>query len=324
MCTAIHLIKNGHYFGRNLDLEYHYNEAITVTPRNFDFKFKAPFLNNERYAIIGMVTTVDGYPLYYDAANEMGLSIAGLNFPNNAFYNKSKPDALNVSPFELIPYLLSQCANINEALKSLEGINLENRNFNEKYPLTPLHWMLADKERSIVIEPLKEGLKIYENPIGVLTNNPPFEFHLSNLQNYTNLTNVAPKNRFGTPQPFYSKGLGSFGLPGDGSSLSRFVRAAFFKTNSVSDGGKDAEINQFFHLLNTVAQPKGGIKTDDGAYHITVYSSCIDLANVIYYYSTYEDPSIKGVDLFSENLDGEEIISYPIINKPQIQILNRQ
>ncbi|MBE6798275.1 MAG: choloylglycine hydrolase family protein [Ruminococcaceae bacterium] len=323
MCTAIHFNNMGHLFGRNLDLEYHYNEAVTVTPRGFDWEFKAPVLKNGQYAMIGMATAVDGYPLYYDAANEKGLSIAGLNFPGNAFYNEPKSDGLNVSPFELIPYLLSQCASVLEALELLKNINLENRNFNEKYPLTPLHWILSDKERSIVIEPLKEGLKIYENPVGVLTNNPRFELQLNNLQNYLNLSNSTPENRYDLPTPLYSKGLGAFGLPGDGSSLSRFVRAAFFKKHSVCDNDTESRINQFFRILSTVAQPKGAITTDDGNYHITVYSSCMDLDSGIYYYSTYENLQITGIDLFAENLDGNEIIGYSIISKPHLKILNR-
>lgn len=322
MCTAIHVNKSGHYFGRNLDLEYHYDEAVTVTPRNFDFKFKAPILNNHRYAIIGMATSVGGFPLYYDAVNEKGLSIAGLNFPGNAFYHSSKSDALNVAPFELIPYLLSQSENVGEALELLKSINLENRNFNEEYPLTPLHWMLSDKERSIVIEPLKEGLKLNENPVGVLTNNPPFEAQLVNLQNYSSLTNVSPKDTFSLSAPFYSKGLGAFSLPGDGSSASRFVRAAFHKIHSASENDKTAQINQFFHLLKTVEQPKGSVKTDDGRYHYTVYSSLMDLDEGTYYFTTYEDPTIRGVGLFSENLDGNEIIGYSIKRKQTFEIIN--
>lgn len=322
MCTAIHLNKSGHYFGRKLDLEYQYNEAVTITPRNFNFKFKAPILNKERYAIIGMATSIDGFPLYYDAVNEKGLSIAGLNFPQNAFYHSAKNDALNVAPFELIPYLLSQCESIDEALKLLTAINLENRNFSEEFPLTPLHWMLSDKERSIVIEPLKEGLKIYENPVGVLTNNPPFEAQLVNLQNYSSLTNTSPKDTFSLATPFYSKGLGAFSLPGDGSSASRFVRAAFHKIHATPENNKPAQINQFFRLLKTVEQPKGSVKTDDGKYHYTVYSSLMDLDEGTYYYTTYEDSTIKGVSLFAENLDGNEIISYSIKRNQTFEIIN--
>lgn len=322
MCTAIHFTPHGKYFGRNLDLEYHYNEEVTVTPRGFDFKFKAPVRYSSRYAIIGMATSVDGYPLYYDAANEKGLSMAGLNFPGNAVYNPECQGFYNIAPFEFIPFILSQCADMTEAMDLLGKINLIDRNFNQKYPLTPLHWMIADRHRSVTVEPLKDGLKIYENKIGVLTNNPPFEFHLQNLCNYSHLSNSTPSNHFATPLTPYSKGLGAFGLPGDGSSLSRFVRAAFHKSNAVCEHAKEAEVNQFFHILGVVEQPRGAVRCDDGTYHITVYSSCCDLETGVYYYTTYENRKITGVDLFAENLDGTEIISYSIISKRPIEIIN--
>lgn len=322
MCTAIHFKNNGSYFGRNLDLEYHYNEAVTVTPRKFDFKFKSPALSKTKYAIIGMATESRGYPLYYDAMNEKGLSMAGLNFPGNAVYLPENPMLNNVSPFEFIPFILTQCANVSEAMMLLKNISLCDRQFSAEYPLTPLHWMICDKTRSITVESVADGFKVYENVVGVLTNNPPFEFHLHNLCNYMHLSPSTPSDLLNISLKPYSKGLGAFGLPGDGSSASRFVRAAYFKSTSQCNGSKQSEINQFFHLLTSVEQPMGAVLSDDGRCHYTVYSSCCDLNEGIYYYTTYENRAINGVDMFSESLDGTEIISYSILGEPVFNIRN--
>lgn len=322
MCTAITFNPNGHYFGRTLDLEYHYNETVTVTPKGFDFKFDEKPVFKNRYSIIGMATVSDKYPLYYDAMNEKGLSIAGLNFPGNAVYNDKKEGLDNIAPFELIPWILSQCKDINEAQELLSTVNLVNRNFSDSLPLSPLHWIVADKGRALTIEPMEDGLKIYENDVGVLTNNPPFLFHIYNLQNYLNLSNFDPEINLRIQNgQLYSKGLGAFGLPGDLSSASRFIRAAFVKSNSVCENTKAAEINQFFHILGSVEQQRGCVKVNDD-YKLTVYTSCCDLDEGVYYYTTYENPTINGVSLFNENLTSTRLISYPLLEQGNINTQN--
>lgn len=314
MCTAISFNPKGHYFGRTLDLEYHYNETVTVTPKGFNFSFSTiPHFKN-RYSIIGMATVCDGYPLYYDAMNEKGLAMAGLNFPDNAFYGEPKIGTDNVASFEFIPWVLSQCENLGDVLLLLKNINICNFEFNEQYPASPLHWMITDKEKTITVEPLKDGLKIHENRVGVLTNNPPFSYHLYNLSNFINLTNDTPQNQFGAADiDVYSRGLGAVGLPGDYSSASRFIKAAFVKGKSVCGGGKQEEINQFFHILGSVAQPRGCVKAEDGRYVFSIYTSCCDLDKGVYYYSTYENSTVNGVALTEENSSGDKVTSYPLI-----------
>ena len=184
MCTCINLKTKDNYFGRNLDLEYRFYEKVVITPRNYEFKLKREGNFRTKYAMIGMATVVDKYPLYAEASNEKGLSIAALNFPNNAYYVEEKEGKINITPFELIPWALGNYANIEELRNSINNINLINIAFNEKIPLTPLHWMISDEKETLVLEQTKEGLKIYENPIGVLTNNPEFSFHLTNINNY--------------------------------------------------------------------------------------------------------------------------------------------
>ena len=179
MCTASNYITENHYFGRNFDYEISYKERVTITPRNYEFKFRKIDDIKSHYAMIGIAAGIDAYPLYYDACNEKGLAIAGLNFAGNAVYREFEEDMVNITPFELIPYLLGKASNLDEARELLSEINLVNINFAEELPLSPLHWMISDNTgESIIVEPLEDGLKIYDNPVGVLTNNPPFDKQL--------------------------------------------------------------------------------------------------------------------------------------------------
>ena len=298
MCTAITLHTKDHYFGRNLDLEYTYNETVTITPRNYPFYFRSKFSLPCHHAIIGMAYVNNGYPLYYDAMNEMGLSMTGLHFPGNAIYLPSKKDMDNIAPFEFIPWILGQCSTVKEARNFLRRINLIDVPFSNELPITPLHFMISDKNESIVIEPLKDGIKIYDNPVGVLTNNPPFDIQLSE------------QNKFEV-------------LPGDWSSQSRFAKAAFVKSNSVCESSEQSSVNQFFHILNTVAQPRISTEMKNGLYEITVYSSCCNLDKGIYYYKTYDNSQIIGVDMFLEDLEYNQLISYLLLKEENFFIQNK-
>ncbi len=322
MCTAITYKTKDSYFGRTLDLEYSYDETVTITPRNFKFNFRKMKTIENHYAIIGMATVVNDYPLYYEAANEYGLCMGGLNFPGNAFYSEEKEDKDNISPFEFIPWILSQCKNLDEARTLLERINICNIPFSDEYPLSPLHWIIADKKKAITVESVKEGLKIYENHVGVLTNNPTFDYHMTYLSDFSNITSSSEKNRFGDIElTLYSRGLGAKGLPGDNSSTSRFVRAAFTKLNSVSGDSDEESVSQFFHILSSVNQTRGTVRLENEKNVITVYTSCINLNRGIYYYTTYENRCISAVNMNNCDLESSELFKYPLVKE---QIINNQ
>ena len=323
MCTAATYKTKDHYFGRNLDYEFSYNETVTITPRNYPFKFRTAGTIKTHYAMIGMAFVQKDYPLYYDATNEMGLSMAGLNFPTNAVYLPKKQGKDNITPFEFIPWILGQCASVSEAREKLERLNLLNEDFSQELKLSPLHWMISDRNESIVVEPLKDGLKIYDNLIGVMTNNPTFDFHMLNLANYMGLTREEPSSRFSNEVELkpYSRGMGAIGLPGDLSSASRFVKAAFTKLNSVSGDSESESVSQFFHILNSVAQQKGCCRVEHG-FEYTIYSSCCNTDKGIYYYTTYENSQLTGVDMHKENLDGTQLISYPLLKGQSIKMQN--
>ncbi len=320
MCTAITYYTKDHYFGRNFDLEYSYKETVTITPRNYPFNFRKMGRKNEHFAIIGMATVVDNYPLYYDAINEKGLGMAGLNFPGNAYYNEEVESKDNIAPFEFIPWILSQCATVRDALKLLANMNLAKIDFSEQFPASPLHWIIADKEKAITVESVKEGLKIYDNKVGVLTNNPTFDYHMFNLNNYMNLSIEKPLNNFSKKLDFdiYSRGMGALGLPGDLSSQSRFVKATFTKMNSISGDSESESISQFFQILGSVNQQRGCVHMGSDKYEITIYSSCCNMDKGIYYYTTYENSQITAVDMNKENLDSSKLVSYDLIKGQQI------
>ena len=324
MCTAVTYTTKNHYFGRNLDLEYSYKETITITPRNYEFKFRQVENIKNHYAIIGMAYVADNYPLYYDAINEKGLGMAGLNFPVNADYKEIEEGKDNIAPFEFIPYILSQCSNIEEAIKLLKNINIANINFSKELPVSPLHWIIADTKKSITVESVKEGLKIYDNPVGILTNNPTFDIQLFNLNNYMNLSTEPPINNFSKDLNLeeYSRGMGAIGLPGDLSSASRFVKATFTKMNSKSGDSESESISQFFHILESVYQQRGCVHMGEGKYEITIYSSCCNMDKGIYYYTTYENNQISAIDMFKENLDSSELTNYDLIKGQQIFMQN--
>ncbi len=320
MCTAINLIRNNHYFGRTLDLDCSYGERVCVLPRNFPIKLRKKADITNHYAIIGMAAVVDSTPLFYDAANEHGLSMAGLNFPHNAHYEKEKAEKDNICQFELIPWILGKCKNLKEAKSLLKAVNIIDMPYSDNIPVSPLHWIVSDKSGAIVIEPMKEGLHILDNPVGVMTNNPPLEYQMFNLNNYRNLNIKNGENTFSPNLKLdeYCQGLGGLGLPGDVSSMSRFVRAAFNRENSVCDNDEMSCVTQFFHILSSVEMCKGSCKAVTGKYDITVYTSCINTDKGIYYYTTYNNNQISCVNMHNTDLNSKEISLYSLQTEQQI------
>lgn len=321
MCTAATYKTKDFYFGRTLDYDFSYAEEVTVTPRNFPLSFRHMGGLESHYAIIGMSYVQQEYPLYYDAVNEKGLAMAGLNFVGNAVYGKCKEGKDNIAQFEFIPWILGQCATVEETKCLLEKINLTDTPFSAELPVSQLHWLIADKASAITVEAVAEGLKVYDNPVGVLTNNPPFEKQLQQLENYKSLSPKEPASS-GVSKDAYSRGMGAVGLPGDLSSASRFVRACFVKRNSVSGASEAESVSQFFHILGSVDQQRGCCEVKPGEYEITIYTSCCNADKGIYYYTTYENHQITAVDMRRLDLDGSALYRYPLIKEQQIRYQN--
>lgn len=329
MCTAATYKTKDFYMGRTLDYEFSYGEEIAVTPQNYAFDFRHAGRLESHYALIGMAFVVGGYPLYYDAINEKGLGMAGLNFVGNAAYEEALPegetDLDQVAQFEFIPWILTQCASVKEAREKLSKMRLTGTPFSEQLPSAQLHWMIADKDACIVVESMQDGLHIYDNPVGVLTNNPPFPGQMFALNNYAGVSRKQPESTFaGVLQlDAYSRGMGGMGIPGDLSSQSRFVKVAFTKLNSISGEDESESVSQFFHILGSVDQQRGCCEVADGKYEITIYTSCCNASKGIYYYTTYDNHQITAVDMHAENLDSNQVIRYPIQLKGEIWWQNK-
>lgn len=324
MCTAITLQTKDFYFGRTLDYDHSYSEEVTITPRSFPLPFRHWGTLEQHYAIIGMAHVLEDYPLYFDGMNEKGLAMAGLNFVGNAAYGRPVEGRDNIAQFEFLPWILAQCATVEEARGLMETMTLTDTAFSQGLPPAQLHWIIADHHRSVVVESVREGLRIYDDPVGVLTNNPTFDQQLFRLNDYLHLSPKTPVNRFSETLDLkpYSRGMGALGLPGDWSSQSRFVRAAFVKENSASGATEAESVGQFFHILDTVEQPRGCCEVKNGAYETTLYTSCCNTDKGIYYYTTYGNRQITGVNLHKENLDGTFLVRYPLVTGEQIRMQN--
>lgn len=319
MCTAISFVANNLYFGRTLDVEFDILPSVVVTPRNYTFSVSNKKINSH-FAVIGMALPVNNHPLYFDASNEAGLAMAGLNFPKNAYYFEQVKGKLNVPVSDFILYILSTCKSVEEAKMELNDLVLVEKN-PYSMPTSPLHFIISDKKASITVEQTTEGLKVYDNSVGVLTNNPPFNWHMLNLANYLNITSDEPTNRMLNDINIvpYCKGMGGIGLPGDLSSASRFIRATFTKFNAKKYANDSENIHQFFHILESVFQTEGLAKAGD-SYEKSLYTSCIDVDNSVYYYKTYQNSRINAVKM--QDIDGSAIQVYKLNTNCDINYQN--
>ena len=323
MCTAATYQTKDFYFGRTLDYEFSYGDEIVITPRNYQFDFRHRESLQSHYAMIGMAHVVGNDPLYYDAFNEKGLAMAGLNFVGNASYYDVEEGKENIAQFEFIPWILGTCATLDEAKKALSEMNLTNTPYSEQFPVAQLHWIIADKTGAITVEAMEDGMHVYENKVGVLTNNPPFNVQMFLLNQYMGLSPKQPENLFAKDIELnvYSRGMGAIGLPGDLSSSSRFAKVAFTKLHSVSGNSEAESVSQFFHILGSVDQQRGCCDVN-GKYEITLYTSCCNAQKGIYYYTTYDNHQISAVDMTKEDLDSTELIKYEVIQGEHIFMQN--
>ncbi len=325
MCTSIAMNTEDFYFGRTMDIEYSFDENVVFTPRNYPIAFRRNDTLYRHYALLGMASVREGYPLYAEAVNERGLCIAGLNFPDNAYYPpKEDPVKQNIAPFELILWLCSKCASVTDVKALLSSTHLVNIPFSEDLPTAPLHWHIADRAGSIVLESTQSGMEIYDNPVGVLTNNPAFSFQTTNLCQYMNLTTSCPQNCFSNIKSLipFGQGLGSFGLPGDYSPASRFVKAAYLSMNSVCDKDEMSSVSQLFHILDSVSMIRGSVITNRQLYDTTTYACCMNATKGRYYYKTYSNSQLTAIDIWRENLDTEALKTYPFASNQQIAWAN--
>ena len=328
MCTAVTCdTRDGVYCGRTLDHDTSYGEEVVLTPRNYRFRYRHTGHADRQYAIIGIGCVREDYPLYYDAVNEKGLYMCGLNYVGHGGYGAPAEGRVSLAQFEMLPYLLGRCATVQEAVSCLRKIRVVDTAFDAEHPPVELHWLLADRGEAVTVEPEDGDVYVYPNPVGVLTNNPSFPQQMQALNNYMHLTADPPENRFSPALHLhaYSRGMGAIGLPGDLSSGSRFVRAAFTRMNAQDpEGGEVSGLSRAFHILGTVSQPCGCCRDGAGHSEITVYTSCCHIESGVYYYTCYDNRRIQAVGMQEEDLEGKTLHRYALIHGEQVWWQNRK
>lgn len=321
MCTAINF---GGVFGRTFDYEYSFGEQIVATPREKVVYGQA----KNRYAMLGVGVVRNGVSLYFDGVNEWGLCGAALNFPNYAVYHDPGEKKAAISSGSLVGFLLGFCKDTHEVRGALENIVISKDGES-----TPLHWIFADKRGAITIESVEEGLKIYDNPLGVLTNSPDFPTQLRKLEDYMHLSPEKPNdNLTDGVVSICSRGIGGVGLPGDFSSSSRFVRALFLKKHTICESedkcGNDgcnaelSEVRKFFRVAASVTIPPGSVLSDEGLPVSTRYTSCVDMEGLAYYLTSHRTRQISCVKLLDDLRDGDEIRLFSLYQSEKINLLN--
>lgn len=306
MCTCIAMRRGNWLFGRNMDIERSFGERAVTVPRGYKMPYKLVKGSEKRLAMLGTAAIVQGVPLFADAVNEKGLCAAALRFEGNAHYFAQQRDGVyNLAPYELIPFLLERCETAQQAVCLLRQTRLVSLPFSPELPLAPLHFIFADARHTFVAEPRSDGLHLYENRADVLTNNPPFPYQIQRLSDFLSLSSRPPRTDFAKALSLrpYSLGMGALGLPGDPSSCSRFVRAAFLLHNSQKGEGAA----HLFHILASAAVVRGSVITPAEEAEYTRYSCVVDSKAGTYFYRTYDSLQIVCVNMHSADLNGSSL-----------------
>jgi choloylglycine hydrolase len=306
--------------GRTVEFGIPLQFDLAVVPRNYKFTGQTPIgagkTWSSKYGAVGMI--VFGNLGIMDGINEKGLAVGAFYFPTEAEYTKTTPEnqAQSMSAVDFSNWVLTSFATVDEARAAIEsGQGIVAPTLLPGWPPTvqPFHWIVYDKSgKSIVIEPLGGKLVIRDNPIGVLTNSPTFDWHMTNLRNYIALKprDVPQVKVDGTTFQAFGMGNGMFGLPGDFTPPSRFVRAAVFSVTAKPAANATAGVFSGFHLLNNFDIPVGAVRAGDGKVtetDQTLMTVMRDPQGLRYYYKTYADQTVRMVDLNKFDLDAKEV-----------------
>ncbi len=313
MCTGIRFVDNSGnmYFGRNLDWSRSYGEKVVITPTGYTPKSPFGAVTEIKYAVIGMGIVQQDVPLYFDCANEAGLAVAGLNFPGYAHYEPEQiKGKTNIAAYEFPLWVVANFTSVDEVETALANAVIVDKPINEKLPSSPLHWIVGDAARSIVVEQTIAGLQVFHDDFDVLTNQPGFAWHAENVRNYINVTPDVPGPlswRTGELTA-YGSGGGMRGLPGDYYSPSRFVRVAYLNAHYPQKDTEAENVSRLFHTLAGVAMIDGAARMADGNFELTIFTGGVSCRTNTYYYSTYEDPTIRSVALGDYDIAGTELV----------------
>ena len=333
-CTSFLLKTLNNYFVYGRTCEWGLFDAqadLVLTPRNYTTT------SDLGYGVKGMTWKAKygyvainglGLPYYLDGMNETGLTVGGLYLPWFSQYQPltKKHSKKSIHNFEMVGYLLGTFQSVAEIKRELPKIYVvTNQELSDKiHAPMPLHYVVTDKTgASIVIEYTGSQLHIYDNTTGIMTNSPDYNWHLTNLRNYTQLNPYAagPSDRMLSGINFspLSSGYGMAGLPGDYSSPSRFVRAFFYTHTSLPLKNVDDAINQASRILNNFDYPKGIVRSGESEKNFnlsyTQWSVIGDIKNKTYYWWTEWNRQMRKVDLKKINFTGTVRIKKPLDKK---------
>lgn len=305
MCTSITLQtqKGNTFFGRTMDFSYPLDPELYIVPKGYQWNSilnGQSFQNQYNFISIGQDISPTSFA---DGVNDAGFAAAVLYFPGYAVYDTEDyrdSSRTSIAALELLPYLLGYCSSVEHAARLLKKVRIVGTKDAVTQSVAPLHWIIADKNgRCAVIEKTENGLFLWKNPLGVLTNSPDFPWHMTNLRNYMNVEPFQKQEVSWdsvTLTPF-GQGTGTFGLPGDYSPPSRFVRTAYQKSH-INPPADDLEaVISCFHIMESVSIPKGVVMTDRQTPDYTQYTAFMNLAEGEYYFKTYDDNSITAARL---------------------------
>lgn len=336
-CTGIR-IKPGDgsvIFARTLEFADDLHSNIIVIPRGTDFTGTAPGGKSgvrwqAKYGTVG--TNGFGLPAIIDGVNEKGLAVGLFYFPGYAKYQEVNETtaAKTLAPWELGAYFLANCASVREAVEAVKGVRVGEVVQKDMGFVPPCHYIVNDSSgQCVVLEYVEGELHVHDNPLGVMSNSPTFDWHLTNLRNYVNLsvTNVPPVDVAGITLPGFGQGSGMLGLPGDFTPPSRFVRAVAFSQSALPVATAEEGVLQAFHILNQFDIPKGaarGVEHGKAVADYTLWTSVSDLKNRRYYFRTFDNSRIRMVDLMKLDLDAKGIKTIPMTGKEQIEDVTGQ
>jgi choloylglycine hydrolase len=301
---------------RTMEFAADLQSNVIVIPRQMDYVGTAPGDKpggrwKTKYAVAG--ANGFGMPIVVDGLNEKGLAAAIFYFPDYAKYQEVSKAEEAIAPWELPTYLLSTCANVKEAVDAVKRVRVGATVQKDMGIAPPCHFMVADVSgQYVVLEYVDGELKIHDNPLGVITNAPTFDWHLTNLRNYVNLsvTNVPPVAISGIKLAGLGQGSGMLGLPGDFTPPSRFIRAVAFTQSALPAANAHDGVLQAFHILNQFDIPKGaarGVEQSKTVADYTLWTSVSDLENARYYFRMFANSRIRVVDLKKMDLDAKDV-----------------
>ena len=324
MCTAISLrsLQWETFFGRTMDFSYPIEPELYIIPRNYQWHSLATAEKNiDRYSFIGIGQETDGMLGFFDGVNEHGFAAATLYFEGYADYELPVGNKEPVASLDFLHYLLGRCSAVEDLKPLLQNVRIVGVPDPVTQKAAPLHWIATDRSgKCVVIEQMKNGIEVLDNPIGVMANSPDFQWHMTNLRNYMDVSTTQEKqvnwgNVSLTP---FGQGAGTVHLPGGFTSPERFVRTAFLKTNvSLPDNRADT-IMTCFHLMNSVFIPKGIVVTDRGADDYTKYVAFMNTNTCEYYFKTYGNNQIFTASLWNYNIHGTHPVQLGSIVYPSV------